>query len=224
MTNLFTFNFIQTWDYLWIYQVLHFVLFQLLLEFSYPWPGHPTHLYQPIKTKQVKTTTHQLLMAKSLDVFVRLIKKHCQFFKSLIKYINSLCLLESESLRLEKASRVIHSNHLPTTHAPQCHIYTSLEHLQGWWSITILPHFCNNQRDGSWPFASILNHFSPFHMPTVLLWPVFPIPTLFCGFFLRWWVTISLMPLTLIKHAHQRMRSTTAMEHLPLSYTQFSLR
>ena len=46
-----------------------------------------------------------------------------------------------ESLRLEKTSEIIWSNcqhipSMPTNHGPQCHIYTFLEHLQGWWLLT----------------------------------------------------------------------------------------
>ena len=44
-----------------------------------------------------------------------------------------------ESPRLEKTSKIIQSNHAPTTnisllnHVPQCHISTALNHLQAWW-------------------------------------------------------------------------------------------
>jgi len=44
-----------------------------------------------------------------------------------------------ESPRLEKTSKIIQSNHAPTTnisllnHVPQCHISTALNHLQEWW-------------------------------------------------------------------------------------------
>jgi len=48
----------------------------------------------------------------------------------------------TESLRLEKTSKIIKSNHQPITtcllnRIPVCHIYTFFEHLQGWW----LHHF-----------------------------------------------------------------------------------
>ena len=50
-----------------------------------------------------------------------------------------------ESLRLEKTSKIIRSNHQPTppcllNHIPKCHIYTFFEHLQGWWL-----HHCPGQ-------------------------------------------------------------------------------
>ena len=43
----------------------------------------------------------------------------------------------TESLRLEKISKIIQSNHqptptMPTAHVLQCHIDTVLGHLQGW--------------------------------------------------------------------------------------------
>jgi len=41
----------------------------------------------------------------------------------------------TESLRLEKTSKITKSNRqpIPTNHIPQCHIYMFLEHLPGWW-------------------------------------------------------------------------------------------
>ena len=43
----------------------------------------------------------------------------------------------TESLRLKKIIKIIYCNHqpiptMPTNHAPQCHIHTLIEHLQGW--------------------------------------------------------------------------------------------
>jgi len=44
----------------------------------------------------------------------------------------------TESLQLEKTTKITQSNHqptptMPTNHIPRCHIHTALEHLQGRW-------------------------------------------------------------------------------------------
>ena len=44
----------------------------------------------------------------------------------------------TESLTLEKTTKITYSNRqptptMPTAHIPQCHIHTALEHFQGWW-------------------------------------------------------------------------------------------
>lgn len=60
------------------------------------------------------------------------------FMDSFSKY--SLVSLDRviESLRLERTSEIIQSNHqlihtMPINHVPKCHNCTFLEHLQEWW-------------------------------------------------------------------------------------------
>ena len=67
-----------------------------------------------------------------------------ELFASLLSAHVQLLLFHRiiESLRLEKTSKIIKSNHQPNTtcllnHVLKCHTYTFFEHLQGWW----LHHF-----------------------------------------------------------------------------------